>query len=112
MSGGGGGGGGKEYEGRPIFLMGPPESRSRQRRCGIVHYEWLEGSEKVLCFHCVEKMWLGPKQLGWMAEHPGRGTPVCFLCARGSIREAEIKPLGKEGGVYYLDDESMRDIGL
>jgi hypothetical protein len=85
-------------------LVGPPESRSRQRRLGIVKYTPLPGSEKRLCTQCGNKLWLGPKQLTFLANH-SEVKLICWSCLPGDElrKNAAVLPLGEQGGDYWLE---------
>lgn len=50
-------------------------------------------------------MWLGPKQLAFVQEHPDEDcVAMCFVCHARTVLATGVKPpqvtLGKEGGEY------------
>lgn len=78
-----------------------PESRSQQRKLGIINYTAPLGSEKTLCDLCECKVWIGPRQMQFRKENPG--TPVvCVSCAAPHLARGEspLRHLGGRGGEY------------
>lgn len=68
----------------------------------------LEGSVEGACDKCGTKVWVGPKQLKVIEEHP-ETQKYCFRCI---VKEAEadpsilkhIKALGAEGHAYEFPE--------
>lgn len=90
------------------ILIGPPVSRSRQRRLGIARFVPGLGYEKRLCSRCRKHLWVGPKQLGLLADAPN--TPaLCTACLsefKAAIEDgtAAMLDLGGRGPGYYNTD--------
>lgn len=91
-----------------LCLNGPPESRSAQRRLGIVQYRPALGSEKRLCTSCGKRTWLGPRQLQYLSAHPQTAVS-CFTCTSREFRRAGPRSVafahfGGRGGSYHHAD--------
>ena len=89
---------------QPAILLGPPESRNKQRKCGIVNYIPPVGASKGICTFCEDKVWLGPKQMELKDRHPD-AVAVCFPCAvsHGLYAPGNVAvSLGGQGGGYDM----------
>ena len=85
--------------------MGPPESRSKQRKVGISAYVPPPGAIKVSCDRCGEKMWIGPKQQSAKAGAPETEV-ICSVCGLADAKSGGIviAHLGGTGGNYKTTD--------
>jgi ribosomal protein S27E len=88
-----------------MIIMGPPESRSKQRKVGIAAYLPPPGAIKVPCDRCGDKMWIGPRQQSAKADAPETEV-VCSVCGL-AVAKSEgigIAHLGGAGGSYGMTD--------
>jgi hypothetical protein len=93
----------------PLILMGPPVSRSAQRRLGIARFVPGIGYAKHACSRCSKRCWLGPKQLALLEAAPDTEV-ICRTCALREFK-AELEDgtfamthLGGRGGGYYFQN--------
>lgn len=90
--------------------MGTVESRSKQRKMGILHYSPPAGAQKMECDRCKKKMWLGPMQLGLLEKSPDipKFCSWCMLLEDlQSGKRSNIAHLGGKGGSYHMDNGNI-----
>ena len=90
-----------------FIIVGPSESRSKQRKVGIAKYVPPAGAIKVPCDQCGEKLWIGPKQ----QEAKSKSPEIEVVCTWCSFKErqreggmAAMAHLGGQGGSYQMNN--------
>lgn len=91
-----------------FVITGPPESRKKQRKLGILNYIPPPGAIKLICHRCGIKVWIGPKQQE--AIKRSKHEVVCTGCMIEMVKEngggmPDIQNLGGIGGSYLLDGD-------
>lgn len=87
---------------KETILPGPPVSRAKQRKLGIVRFVPSIGYLKIPCATCGKDAWLGPQQLEFLAEHP-KSRVVCFACVRIQAGDVLTNLNGRAPGYYFSD---------
>ena len=84
-----------------VALCCTPESRSQQRKLGIINYKPPLGSEKTVCDLCNCKVWIGQKQIQFRKDNPGSPV-VCVTCAAPHLASGKnpLHHLGGHSGEY------------
>jgi hypothetical protein len=83
-------------------LPGPPVSRAKQRKLGIVRFVPGLGYSKLPCAKCGKHVWIGPHQAEWLAQHP-ECSIVCFCCVRIQAGDVLTNLNGRGPGYYFSD---------
>jgi hypothetical protein len=88
------------------YLLGPPVSRAKQRRLGIIKIIPTLGSQKEVCCVCKKHLWVGPDALKYWCEHICEdGIEFkCLECARVDIADSDINTFNGRSHEYFFKD--------
>jgi hypothetical protein len=90
---------------RLLILIGPPVSRHKQRKLGILKFVPGLGYGKRRCSCCGKHLWVGPTQLKALEAAPDTQM-VCTACLgpfKAGVKEGTVAmtDLGGRGPGYY-----------